>query len=157
MSIFKKFIASQKSTELGAQNTHSHANKIQEAPTHSNLNQKEDIPHYLKKAMNDFENATSLCKKSFLIFQKELEELIKRANMSGADKEFIKKSINHGSHSNYYLIDLNEISKITAKYLYPLDMNFKGKFRSAESNFTQVKMKYDTSKGILEKIKNKYK
>ena len=115
----------------------------------------DDIPHYLKNAMDEFETAKTKCKKSFQLFQIETESLIKKASVSGNDKEAIKKLINHGVHGNFGMMDMNALSKTTMKYLFPLDMNFKGKFKSTESDFLLTKKKFDSAKEKVEKIKSK--
>jgi hypothetical protein len=115
----------------------------------------DEIPHYLKSALDELETAKSNCKKSFQLFQIEAESLIKKASISGNDKESIKKITNHGFHGNFNMIDMNALSKTTTKYLFPLEMNFKGKFKSTESDFLLAKKKFDAAREKVEKIKSK--
>jgi hypothetical protein len=160
MSIFKKFIAAQNALKKTRENINVlPENEIQPSPQVSNktstTNQTDNIPHYLRTAMDELETAKSKCKKSFQLFQIEAESLIKKASISGDDKEAIKKLINHGVHGNFGIMDMNALSKTTMKYLFPLDMNFKGKFKSTESDFLLAKKKFDTAKEKVEKIKFK--
>jgi len=160
MSIFKKFIAAQNAIKKTRENINVlPENEIQPSPQvsikTSTTNQTDNIPHYLRTAMDELETAKSKCKKSFQLFQIEAESLIKKASISGDDKEAIKKLINHGVHGNFGIMDMNALSKTTMKYLFPLDMNFKGKFKSTESDFLLAKKKFDTAKEKVEKIKFK--
>jgi hypothetical protein len=160
MSIFKKFIAAQTAIKKTPENTKVLPEKeIQPSPKvsikTSTTNQSDEIPHYLQSAMDELETAKSNCKKSFQLFQIEAESLIKKASISGSDKESIKKIINHGVHGNFNMMDMNALSKTTTKYLFPLDMNFKGKFKSTESDFLLAKKNFDTAKEKVDKIKSK--
>lgn len=160
MSIFKKFIAAQNAIKKTPENNNTLSeNEAQSYPQVSikttSSNQTDNIPHYLKTAMDELETAKTNCKKSFQLFQIEAESLIKKASVSGNDKEAIKKLINHGVHGNFGMMDMNALSKTTMKYLFPLDMNFKGKFKSTESDFLLTKKKFDSAKEKVEKIKSK--
>ena len=160
MSIFEKFIAAKTAIKKTPENTNVLTeNEIHSSPQvsikTSTSNQTDNIPHYLKTAMDELETAKTNCKKSFQLFQIETESLIKKASISGNDKEAIKKLINHGVHGNFGMMDMNALSKTTMKYLFPLDMNFKGKFKSTESDFLLAKKKFDTAKEKVEKIKSK--
>jgi hypothetical protein len=159
MSIFKKFIAAQTVIKKTPENIKVlPENEVQPSPKVSNktstTNQTDEIPHYLQSALDELETAKSNCKKSFQLFQIEAETLIKKAPLSGEDKEAIKKLINHGVHGNFNMMDMNALSKTTMKYLFPLDMNYKAKYKSVESDFFLAKKKFDTAKEKVEKIKS---
>ena len=114
-----------------------------------------EIPHYLTKALDEYELTNSNCKLHFKNYAQKLEELIKKARIPAEDKEFIQKNINHGLHKNFDKIDLDGLLRITVKYVFALDMNFKASFKATESEFLSHLKKYNIAKEKYQKISSK--
>lgn len=114
-----------------------------------------ETPHYLTKALVEYELTISNCKLHFKNYVQKLEELIKKARIPEEDKEFIQKNINHGLHKNFDKIDLDGLLRITVKYVFALDMNFKASFKATESEFLSHLKKYTLSKEKYLKISSK--
>lgn len=114
-----------------------------------------EIPDYLIKAKVEYDLASNNCKTYFKNYVQYLEELIKKARIPQVDKEIIIKNINHGQHKNFDNIDLDNLLKITVKYVFALDMNFKANFKASESEFILHLKKYKTSKEKYQKISSK--
>jgi hypothetical protein len=128
---------------------------ITEEKNQKNKSSNIEIPHYLTKALDEYELTNSNCKIHFKNYAQKLEELIKKARIPAEDKEFIQKNINHGLHKNFDKIDLDGLLRITVKYVFALDMNFKGSFKATESEFLSHLKKYTLSKEKYLKVSSK--
>jgi hypothetical protein len=115
----------------------------------------DQTPHYLVEAMEELDKAKRECKKHFDVFSKNIEELIKRANISGNEKELLKKNIGHGTHQNFDQINIESLSKTITKYMFSLEMSFKGKLKDSETAFVHAKKKFDTAAHKLDRINQK--
>jgi hypothetical protein len=115
----------------------------------------DQTPHYLVEAKEELDKAKRECKKHFDVFSKNIEELIKRANISGTEKELLKKIIGHGSHQNFDQINIESLSKTITKYMFSLEMSFKGKLKDSEIAFVHAKKKFDTAAHKLDRINQK--
>jgi hypothetical protein len=118
-----------------------------------NTHQSEtSLPDYAQKAIEELDTAKNNCKVRFSKYVKSLEALIKKASISGSDKSFIQTTIGHGTHSNFDKINTIELMKLTVKYAFALDMNFKGEFKSNESEFMHAHGKFVNAKEKHDKI-----
>jgi hypothetical protein len=115
----------------------------------------DQAPHYLVEAKEELDKTKKECKKHFDIFSKNIEELIKRANISGTEKELLKKIIGHGTHQNFDQINIESLSKTITKYMFSLEMSFKGKLKDSEIAFVHAKKKFDTAAHKLDRINQK--
>ena len=139
--------------EMSSRNEGKVSNKKSINASNSNTHQSEtSLPDYAQKAIEELHSAKNNCKVQFSKYVKSLEALIKKASISGTDKSFIQTTIGHGTHSNFDKINTIELMKLTVKYAFALDMNFKGEFKSNESEFFHAHGKFVSSKEKYEKI-----
>jgi hypothetical protein len=140
-------------TEISPRNEEKGSSKKFTNTSNSNPHQSEgSLPNYVQEAIEELDTAKNNCKVRFNKYGMSLEALIKKASISGTDKSFIQTIIGHGTHSNFDKINSKDLLKLTMKYSFALDMNFKGEFKSHESEFMHTYGKFVSAKEKYDKI-----
>ena len=84
-----------------------------------------------------------------------LELMIKNSKITPADQELLRKIIGHGKHLHFEKINVAQLEKIIARYVFSLNTSLKGTLREHESAFYRVKIKFDETQVKVDKIRAK--